>query len=115
VSESHEQQTLFHWAKLNCMKHPELELLHAIPNSGKRHIITAARMKAEGQLAGVCDIFLPVARQGYHGLYIELKIKGNKATKNQEWFIEKVTAQQYKAVVCVGWEKAKDEIERYLA
>ena len=41
-------------------------------------------MKRQGVKAGVPDICLPVARNGYHGLYIELKAGKNKATKNQE-------------------------------
>jgi len=31
------------------------------------------RFKREGVLAGVSDIFVPVARGEFHGLYIEMK------------------------------------------
>lgn len=61
----------------------ELDLLHAIPNGGKRDIVTAAKLKNEGVKRGVPDLFLPVARGGYHGLYIELKIKGGKISNHQ--------------------------------
>ena len=68
-----EQTCLFRWAALESGAHPELALLHAIPNGGKRSKSEAARMKAAGVKPGVPDMFLPVAREGCHGLYIELK------------------------------------------
>jgi len=114
LSESQEQQALFQWAAIAERQHPELRLLHAIPNSGKRHIVTAVRMKAEGQKAGVSDIFLPVARKGFHGLYIELKVKGGRLTEKQKEWIQLTILQGYMSIVCVGWEDAKMEIEGYL-
>lgn len=42
--ESQEQQALFEWAAY----HPELELMHHIPNGGKRNPREAARLKREG-------------------------------------------------------------------
>ena len=112
--ESQEQQALFQWAKLSQGQYPELSLLHAIGNGGKRNVIEAARMKREGVLAGVSDIMLPVARNGFHGLYIELKAGKNKASPNQEWWIEQTTKQGYYSVVCVGWVEASETIKNYL-
>jgi hypothetical protein len=71
-------------------------------------------MKREGVLAGVSDIMLPVARNGFHGLYIELKVGKNKASDNQEWWIAETTKQGYYSVVCVGWVEASEVIKRYL-
>lgn len=68
------QAELVAWAALEQNRHPELALLHAIPNGGKRTIRVAAKMRAEGQKAGVPDLFLPVARSGLHGLYLETKV-----------------------------------------
>lgn len=112
--ESDEQISLFQWAKLAQGQYPELKLLHSIPNGGKRNAREAARLKQEGAKAGVSDIFLPVARKGFHGLYIELKIEGGKPSENQKWWLEQVTKQGYKAKVCWGWIEAKGVIERYL-
>ena len=112
--ESSEQIALFQWSKLSQGKYPELSLLHAIPNAGKRNVIQGARMKKEGMLAGVSDIFLPVARNGFHGLYIELKVKGGKPSDNQKWFIAETTKQGYLAMVAFGWVEAKKIIEGYL-
>ena len=112
--ESEEQQALFQWAKLMQFQHPELSLLHSIPNGGKRNIREATRLKKEGALAGVSDIFLPVSRGGFHGLYIELKVKGGKLSDNQKWWIEEVSLQGYMATTCIGWVKASEVIKWYL-
>ena len=112
--ESTEQQALFVWAKLMQAQYPELSLLHAIGNGGKRNLIEAVRMKREGVLAGVSDIMLPVARGGFHGLYIELKVGKNKASASQEWWIAETAKQGYLAVVCYGWVEASETIKRYL-
>lgn len=72
-TESVEQQCLFRWAAFQSGKYPELKLLYHVPNGGSRKKSEAGRFKAEGVKAGVPDLCLPVARGGYHGLYIELK------------------------------------------
>jgi len=112
--ESDEQIALFQWSKLMETQHPELVLLHAIPNGGKRNKLEAIRLKREGAKAGVSDIFLPVARKGFHGLYIELKIKGGKLSENQKWWTEETSKQGYYSTVCFGWIEAKGVIEGYL-
>lgn len=112
--ESQEQQALFQWAKLMQGQNPELSLLHAIGNGGKRNLIEAARMKREGVLAGVSDIMLPVSRNGFHGLYIELKVKGGKTSPAQKWWLSETTKQGYYAVVCHGWVEASLIITKYL-
>lgn len=94
--------------------HPKLHLLHAIPNGGKRHRIVAAKMKAEGQKPGVLDYMLPVARHGFHGLYLELKAMGGRPTPEQLDFARCVTEEGYKAVFCKGWEEAWAALCDYL-
>ncbi len=71
--ESGQQEALFTWAAYNAGRMPELEYLHHVPNGGKRDKATAMALKRQGVKAGVPDIVLPAAREGYHGLYIELK------------------------------------------
>lgn len=113
--ESSEQQALFQWAKLMQGQYPELSLLHAIGNGNARvNAIQGARMKRQGVLAGVSDIMLPVGRCGYHGLYVELKVKGGKLSSSQKWWQCKTTEQGYYSVVCVGWVEASETIKRYL-
>ena len=71
-TESVEQQLLFRWARFYVSKYPELALLYHIPNGGSRRKSEAGRFKAEGVKAGVPDLFLPAARENFHGLYIEI-------------------------------------------
>lgn len=74
----------------------------------------ASKLKKEGVKAGVPDLFLPIAKHGYHGLFIELKYGSNKATaKQREWIIA-LNKQGYHAVVCNGFEEAKTIIEEYI-
>ncbi len=114
-TESEEQQILFEWALLQTGRYPELELLYHIPNGGSRSKAEAGRFKAEGVKSGVPDLCLPVARGGFHGLYIELKrITGGKTSTDQRSWIEKLTEQGYRAVICRGWEEASKALIWYL-
>ena len=114
-SEGTEQATLFSWAKMQEHKWPELRLLFHIPNGGSRGKVEAAHFKAEGVKAGVPDLFLPVARGPYHGLFIEMKRqKGGKVSDAQKAWISALIDQGYLAVVCYGWKDAAELIEDYL-
>ena len=114
-TEAQEQTTLFQWAALMTHRWPELRLLHHIPNGGSRNAIEAARLKAQGVKPGVPDIFLPCARGSWHGLYIEMKRrKGGRVSDEQKEMIRLLIEQGYKAVVCYGWEEAKNVIVEYM-
>ena len=112
--ESAIQIQLFHWAFLMRQSLPELQLMFHIPNGGARTKIEGARLKKEGVKSGVPDIFLPVARGGYHGLFIELKAGKNKPSKNQCEWLEDLTICGYSALCCNGFDEAKEAIEGYL-
>jgi hypothetical protein len=114
-TEHDEQAALIHWCNLHQRKHPEITLLFAIPNGGHRHIAVAHKMKAEGVKSGVPDLFLPVPRGGYHGLFIEMKVVGGRPSKNQAVWIENLTRQGYMTIVCFNWIVAKDAIVSYLS
>lgn len=118
--EDQEQAKVFRWADLQTNVMPELALLHAIPNGGQRSKATAAILKATGVKAGVPDICLPVARQSYHGLYIELKRpatagrRQGKVSEIQSVWLERLHAQGYCVDVCYGAEEAIRTIRSYL-
>ncbi|MEE1054398.1 MAG: VRR-NUC domain-containing protein [Acutalibacteraceae bacterium] len=112
--ESGAQETLFNWIEWQLEKYPELELAFHIPNGGKRNAREAANLKRQGVKAGVPDICLPVARGGYHGLYIELKVGNNKPTEKQKEWQKKLNKQGYLSVVCYGWQQAVRTLTEYL-
>lgn len=102
---------LFRWSE----NIPELDLMHAIPNGGKRDIRVALKLKEEGVKPGVPDIFLPLPRGGKHGLYIELKRrKYGRVSEDQLRWIEALIRQEFACAVCYGWEMARDTIIDYL-
>lgn len=113
-NEAGAQEALFSWASYNYTRYPELELLYHIPNGGKRDARTAANLKRQGVKAGVPDLHLPVARGGYHGLYIELKVGSNKPTKLQNEWLCNLNKQHYLAIVCYGWQEAAERLISYL-
>lgn len=113
-TEDEEQIWFFSWAKLNSGKWPELELMHHIPNGGMRSKSEAARFKAMGVKRGVSDVFLPVSKGGYHGLYIELKAKDGRPEKEQKDWIAAVREQGYYADVCYGGFEAANLVEAYM-
>ncbi len=113
-SEATEQEQVMLWCSYVAIRHPELNLLYHVPNGGSRNEIEAANLKRQGVKAGVPDLALPVARNGYHGLYIEMKFGKNKASEKQKWWIEQLQEQGYKAVICYGAEEAIETLKAYI-
>lgn len=114
TSEHEEQTALMDLVSLHCQKWPELKLLHAIPNGGWRHPATAKMLKREGVKPGVPDLELPIARGGFHGLHIEMKVGKNKPTKEQKAWMRALSSEGRKCVVCYSAEAAWEEIAKYI-
>ena len=108
------QCAVVQWASITSKQAPELELLMAIPNGGARHITVARKLKAEGVRAGVPDLFLPVMRYGFGGLWIEMKSGTGRLTPEQKQWIKRLRAQGYCAIVCNSFELAVKTIQDYL-
>lgn len=114
TNEAAEQEMLFNWAAWAEGQAPELSLLFHVPNGGKRNAAEAAHLKRQGVRAGVPDLCLPVARGGYHGLFIELKAEGGRPSAAQKEWLGRLRVQGYKAEICVGWTAAAAVICDYL-
>lgn len=118
-TESEEQISLITWwdaegghALCKC----ERDLLFHIPNGGKRSESEAARFQREGVRPGVPDLCLAVARNGYHGLYIEMKRSKRSESKISEYqkaMIERLKQGGYAVTVCYGAEEAKQALLEY--
>lgn len=117
--EHQEQVALFQWAAYNTGKYPDLKLLYAIPNAFKRTPRQGKWMKDEGMKKGVPDLCLPVARLGYHGLYIEMKKskqygRSYPSKEQKEWIVS-LKENGYYVDVCYGFDEAQETIIRYLS
>lgn len=121
-SEHDEQCSLMQWAEVATWgAAPEhraaLDLLHAIPNGGQRHVAVAAKLKAEGVRPGVPDLCLPArsADGQWPCLWIELKrTKGGRTSKAQAEWHEALHAQGHRVEVARGWVEAARLIVEYL-
>ncbi len=114
-TESKEQIDFIQWCKRNMAQHTELKKIFAIPNGGKRHIATASRMKLEGVKPGVPDMLLPVARRGFHGLFIEMKrTSGGSVSKDQKIWKGWLEEEKYAWKRANGFHQARRIIKSYL-
>jgi len=114
--ESIHQKALFNWAS----NYPALKWMHSSINGAflagnkAQRAKRMAVLKSQGAKSGVWDVFLPVAKNGYHGLYIEMKYGRNKLTEKQESFGEFVHSEGYLTHTCYSWLEAKDVISDYM-
>lgn len=122
MTEEQEQISLIQQAAYHpiCKKY-----LFAIPNGGKRHIVTATKLKAQGVKAGVPDLLLAYPSGVYHGLFIELKRRAKSKLEGGSRGRGTLTAEQmimlkylndvnYLAQVAYGAEQAWKIITDYL-
>jgi hypothetical protein len=115
ASEHQEQKNLFEWVRLSVKKYPALSNLAAIPNGGHRHKAVAGKLKAEGVSAGFPDLICAFPSRGFHGLFIEMKVKkGGRVSPAQKEWIDRLLNAGYLAVVCKGFLEARDMLIWYL-
>lgn len=110
--ESQIQQGCIKWFRL---QHSDLtKVLISVPNGGKRNVITASILKAEGAISGVSDLLLLKSNSKYGCLCIEIKKpKGIQSDNQKEW--QKVMESVgNKYVICHSLNEFMMEIEDYL-
>lgn len=115
VSEHSQQTALLSAVAQLAQVNPQLKWLFAIPNGGDRNMAVAANMKAEGVRAGVADLLLPVASNGYHGFFVEMKRRdGGTQSDKQLEFERFVVAEGYLYAVFHNWIEALKALLWYL-
>jgi len=129
--EDQHQHALFAWARTYRVRGPGIvgtaylaQYMIAIPNGGYRKALEAQRLLGLGVKPGVSDIFLPLPRNGYHGLWIEMKKpltdfpspSAAKAafTDSQRAWQQRMKAVGYACAVCYGWPEAHHVLMDYL-
>lgn len=101
------------------------DFIHHSPNGGYRSGREGKNFRLMGTKAGFPDLFVFIPKEGYHGLFIELKTpKGKTAdgkthragevSDNQEMMIDRLNTVGYKAVVCYGYDETITAIKEYL-
>lgn len=113
--ESAQQQQVIEWSKwaYKTGKYPMLNMLHCSLNGVKLTKTQAVIAKSQGMLSGVPDLFLPVPKNGFHGLFIEMKSEKGRVTENQHWFLTNADSVGYKTVICYSAKEAISAIEAY--
>ncbi len=114
ASEHGIQSAFIRWVRMAEKMHPALQLMFAVPNGGKRSVITAVLQKAEGVRKGVPDIMLPVPRHGFTGLAIEFKKPGGRLSEDQVEYIQKLVEEDWIVDVLTDAEDAIKVVKKYL-
>jgi len=110
LSEEAIHKAIMDWVRL---KPTIKKLVMHFPNEGKRTPSFGRLMKEMGMRAGVSDLFISMARHGYHGAWIELKTKQGVVSPAQVEFLEDMRQQGYYTVICRSIEDGIKVIERY--
>ena len=102
ISEHLEQAHLVMWFR---RAYPDT-LIFAIPNGGLRSKSQAMKLKVEGVVPGIPDLFVPEWK-----LWIEMKkVKGGVVSKEQQLMIKYLQSVGYSVIVGFGAEDAKAQI-----
>ena len=109
-TEAWHQMQLIQW----CRQFPWGQFLFHIANESTGGMGWVVRNRQMGCRKGVPDLMLPIPSQGYHGLFLELKSKNGRLSKEQKAWINALNKFGYKAVVCKGFDEAKLELESYI-
>jgi hypothetical protein len=127
-TEHDEQSILIAWCRASeemqsdPIRRRALRWTYATPNGFHRG--PQARMKAmrEGVKSGILDLTVPAPELrsgirnsgGYHGLYIEMKRKGEVARPTQIEFMDYLDLVHYRQALCYHWTDAGRIIAEHL-
>lgn len=119
-SEDEIQANFFAWVDLYKKDYPDLQLIFAIPNAGFASVRQGVLRKLTGRRKGVPDVCIPVAKwmglnaSTVFGLWVEFKKPGEKPTKEQKEWHERLTRSGHRVEVCASWVDAANIVIEYL-
>lgn len=87
--------------------------IFAIPNGGKRAIMTARKLKDEGVKPGVPDLMIPLIRGKFGGMFLELKSGSGRIRPQQVEWIERLEKEGYCCALAWSVEQAIEAIREY--
>jgi len=105
-SEHSEQVGFINWFR---SQYPEI-LIFAIPNGEKRAISVAKRLKMEGVVRGVPDLFIPA-----WNLWIEMKrVSGGRLSTDQKQMISYLENIGHTVIIGKGATDASQNIRKFM-
>ena len=105
-SEHSEQVGFINWFR---SQYPEI-LIFAIPNGEKRAISVAKRLKMEGVVRGVPDLFIPA-----WNLWIEMKrVSGGRLSTDQKQMISYLENIGHTVIIGKGATDASQHIRKFM-
>lgn len=105
-SEHQEQAGFVHWFR---HQFPRV-LIFAIPNGEHRSVSVGKRLKAEGVVRGIPDLFIPAL-----GVWIEMKrVKGGKLSKEQRETIRYLEGIGHTVIVGRGAQDASRQLLQWM-
>jgi len=105
-SEHQEQSGFVHWFRHNFPR----TLIFAIPNGEHRAISVAKRLKAEGVVRGIPDLFIPAL-----GVWIEMKrAEGGRLSKEQRETIRYLESIGHTVIVGRGAGDASRQLLQWM-
>jgi hypothetical protein len=114
-TEHEDQKAVFAFCQQMAGVYPALGLIYAIPNGFRASAEACAWMKSEGMRPGFPDLGLPVARGGFHGLFMEMKRKKGKDPRpEQVAWLNALGDEGYYACCCKGRGAAQDTLIKYI-
>jgi hypothetical protein len=127
-TEHEEQSIVISWVAIaaslqtDTVRKLALEWVHAIPNGFYRGFAARRKAKAEGVKAGILDLAVPapelksgVRNSGnYHGLYIEMKRRGETLRTGQGDFMAYLDLVHYRNALCFSWQCAAKLLVEHL-
>ena len=116
-NEYQEQTQVIEWAARHEGKWPPLRLLNASLNGVRLPMGLRVKAKRAGMKAGYPDLFLPVSRKGYHGLYIEMKKRNGVPSdvRPEQWdWLSSLALGGYYVAVGFGFYDTVAIIEWYM-
>lgn len=84
-----------------------------VANERKTSMQAGKRLKLKGVKSGVPDVLIFDNNSIYKGLAIELKIKPNYTTENQDKWLEDLSVKGWKTVVCYSFDEVLKVVEEY--
>jgi|GEM_PF-792987 len=93
-------------------EHPAVKFIHP-ENEGRRNFRKATSSRNMGMKAGQLDLYFLHSVNGFNGLAIELKVKPNRPSPDQNQEILELKEMNWVAEVVYSLDEAKEKFRKY--